>query len=125
LVCLGYAFAADLLPYSWALLLICFCYVVDQALNAVSMARATYMRKIALVPEDISPSLSLGTSIDHLVTMVLPILGGFVWYNSGPDGYKYVFLGGAAIALLNFISTRFIRIGGAEAEAVAAGSQKR
>ena len=125
LVCLGYAFAADLLPYSWALLLICFCYVVDQALNAVSMARATYMRKIALVPEDISPSLSLGTSIDHLVTMVLPILGGFVWYNSGPDGYKYVFLGGAAIALLNFISTRFIRIGGAEEEAVAAGSQKR
>ena len=118
-------FAADLLPYSWALLLICFCYVVDQALNAVSMARATYMRKIALVPEDISPSLSLGTSIDHLVTMVLPILGGFVWYNSGPNGYKYVFLGGAAIALLNFISARFIRIKEVQAEGIVTGASKK
>ncbi|WP_027936809.1 MFS transporter [Anaeroarcus burkinensis] len=125
LVCLGYAFAADLLPYSWALLLICFCYIVDQALNAVSMARATYMRKIALAPEDISPSLSLGTSIDHLVTMVLPILGGFVWYNSGPNGYKYVFLGGAVIALLNFISARFIHIKEAKAEGVEHGKLKK
>ncbi|MCE5287270.1 MAG: MFS transporter [Pelosinus sp.] len=109
LVCLGYAFAADLFAAETALLVICICYVLDQMMNAVSMARATYMRKIAVKPEDISPSLSLGTSIDHLVTVFLPIFGGLVWYNSGPNGYKYVFLGGAVIALLNFISARFIK----------------
>jgi hypothetical protein len=68
------------------------------------------MKKIAVKPEDVSPSLSLGTSIDHLVTIFLPIAGGLVWYNSGPGGYKYVFLGGAVIAVMNFVSARFINI---------------
>ena len=109
-VCLGYAFATDLLPTAQALLLICACYVLDQSMSSVSMARATYMRKLALTPADISPSLSMGTSIDHIVTMFLPILGGLVWYNGGPNGYKLVFLGGAAIAMLNFFSARFINL---------------
>jgi len=108
--CLGYAFADNLFDQQLALIVICACYVLDQTMNAVSMARATYMKKIALRPEDISPSLSLGTSIDHVVTMFLPILGGLVWYNGGPNGYKYVFIGGAVIALMNFISARFIRL---------------
>lgn len=110
IICLGYAFADDLFGHQMALYVICACYVMDQTMNAVSMARATYMKKIALRPEDISPSLSLGTSIDHIVTMFLPILGGLVWYNSGPNGYKYVFMGGAVIAVMNFISARFIKI---------------
>lgn len=110
MVCLGYAFADNLFGEQFALFIICTCYILDQAMNSVSMARATYMKKIALRPEDISPSLSLGTSIDHVVTMFLPILGGLVWYNGGPNGYKYVFLGGAVIALLNFVSARFIQI---------------
>ena len=110
LVCLGYAFATDLFNLKTALLVICSCYVLDQLMNSVSMARATYMKKLALVPEDVSPSLSLGTSIDHLVTMFLPILGGWVWYNGGANGYKYVFIGGAIIALLNLVSARFIKL---------------
>jgi hypothetical protein len=74
------------------------------------------MKKIALKPEDVSPSLSLGTSIDHMVTIFLPILGGLAWSRSGPGGYKYVFLGGAVVALLNFISSRKIRIRQSPAE---------
>lgn len=109
-VCLGYAFAADIFPASIALILVNLCYILDQTLSSVSMARATYLKKIAVAAEDISPTLSLGTSIDHIVTMFLPVIGGLVWYNNGPAGYKYVFIGGAVIALLNFASTRFIRI---------------
>ncbi len=110
LICLGYAFADNLFGPQLALFVICACYVLDQMMNAVSIARATYMKKIALQAEDISPSLSLGTSIDHIVTMFLPILGGWIWYNGGPNGYKYVFMAGAVVALLNFVSTRFIQI---------------
>ncbi|WP_378956693.1 MFS transporter [Pelosinus sp. sgz500959] len=110
IICLGYAFADNLFGPQLALIVICTCYVLDQIMNGVSMARATYMKKIALRPEDISPSLSLGTSIDHVVTMFLPILGGLVWYNGGPNGYKYVFMGGAVIALMNFVSARFIQV---------------
>lgn len=109
-VCLGYAFADNIFAGKAAILFICACYVVDQTLSSVSMARATYMKKIALNQEDVSPSLSLGTSIDHLVTMFLPFFGGLVWYQGGPHGYKYVFLAGAVIAVINYFSTRMITI---------------
>jgi hypothetical protein len=109
--CLGYAFAENLLRPSRAIFFIYVCYVVDFTLDSVYMARTTYMKKIALKPEDVSPSLSLGTSIDHIVTLFLRILGGWAWYKGGPGGYRYVFFGGAVIALLNFISSRMIDIG--------------
>jgi predicted MFS family arabinose efflux permease len=109
IVCFGYSFADVLLPVNGAILLICACYVVDQLLSAASMARATYLRKIALSEEDVSPTLSLGTSIDHIMSMFLPVVGGLVWYGSGSHGYRYVFLGGAAVALINFFSARFIK----------------
>jgi MFS family permease len=108
--CLGYAFAENLFGPSMAVYFIYVCYVVDITLDSVFMARITYMRRIALKPEDVSPSLSLGTSLDHVVTIFLPILGGLAWSSGGPGGYRYVFLGGAVIALLNFVSSRMINI---------------
>ena len=108
--CLGYAFAENLFSPSIAIIFIYVCYVVDFTLDSVYMARTTYMKRIALKPEDVSPSLSLGTSVDHVVTIFLPILGGLAWYKSGPGGYRYVFLGGAVIAFLNFMSCRMINM---------------
>jgi predicted MFS family arabinose efflux permease len=108
--CLGYAFAENLFRPALAILFIYVCYIADFTLDSVGMARITYMKKIALKSEEISPSLSLGISLDHVVTIILPFLGGLAWYKHGPGGYKYVFLGGAVIALINFISCRMIRI---------------
>jgi len=110
LTCLGYAFAEDLFRPSIAIAFIYVCYVADFTLDSVYMARVTYMKKIALKPEDVSPSLALGTSVDHVVTLFLPLLGGLVWYKNGPGGYKYVFMGGAVVAFLNFVSSRRINI---------------
>ncbi|HJX34496.1 MAG TPA: MFS transporter [Desulfatiglandales bacterium] len=108
--CLLYAFAEDLFSYPVAIACIYVCYVTDFTIDSVSMARITYMKKIALKPEDVSPSLSLGISLDHTVTVFLPFIGGLAWYKGGHGGYKYVFMGGAVVALLNFISSRKIRI---------------
>jgi predicted MFS family arabinose efflux permease len=110
LTCLGCAFAEDFFRPSVAIAFICVCYVADFTLDSVYMARVTYRKKIALKPEDVSPSLAPGTSVDHVVTILLPILGGLVWYKSGPGGYKYVCMGGAVVAFLNFVSSRRINI---------------
>ena len=118
-VCLGYTFATNILPISGAIILISACYILDQLFNSASMARATYLRKIAIKDEDVSPTLSLGISIDHVMSMFLPILGGIVWYGGGSNGYKYVFLGGAVVAVLNFVSATFIRIPEKDTEALA------
>lgn len=111
IICAGYAFAEDMSGIfgsgNAALLIICACYVIDQLLNAVTIARATYLKKIALSPEDVSPTLSMGISIDHAVSMVVPWLGSLVW---NAFGYEYVFMLGALIAAINLILTRYIKI---------------
>jgi MFS family permease len=112
--CLGYSFAENIFPRSIAIVFICICYVTDFTIDSVGMARTTYMKKLALKPEEVSPSLSLGTSLDHVVTVFLPILGGLAWYKGGQNGYKYVFLGGAAIALINYFSCRRIKLQSAD-----------
>jgi hypothetical protein len=91
--------------------MICICYALDQLSSAAAMGRSTYLKKIAVKQEDVSPTLSLGISIDHIMSMSLPFVGGVIWYGAGNGGYKYVFLGGAVIAILNFITTRFMKIG--------------
>ncbi len=124
--CLGYAFAENIFGASLAIFFIYVCYIVDFTIDSVYMARITYMKKIALKPEDVSPSLSLGTSLDHVVTIFLPILGGLAWYRGGPGGYRYVFFAGAVIAMLNFVSSRRIRIRQrvVESEPLAVGSRQ-
>lgn len=109
-VCFVYSFADLILPLNGAILVICACYVIDQLLNSASMARATYLKKIAVKEDDVSPTLSLGISIDHIMSMFLPLIGGVVWFGSGTHGYRYVFLAGAAVAAANFFSARRIRI---------------
>ncbi|HBP65450.1 MAG TPA: MFS transporter, partial [Desulfosporosinus sp.] len=105
-ICLGYAFSegffANLGLGKITLYVICSLFVLDQMLASVSMARATYLRKIALNAEDVSPTLSMGITIDHMVSMFVPWLGGFVWTVLG---YQYVFIGGAIIATLNLLLT--------------------
>ena len=83
------------------------CYVLDNLLFATSIARTTYLDKIAESVSDIHASLSLGVTIDHAVSMSLPALGGFIWVSSG---YPHVFLGAAALAVVNFIVASRLRV---------------
>ncbi len=106
-ICLGYAFAEDFLPLNMAVIVIAACYVIDNSMNAVEMARSTYMRKIAVDPEDVTPTLSAGTSFDHVVAMTIPFFGGILWASMG---YKYVFIAAAFIAFINFLLSSRIKI---------------
>ena len=109
-ICIGYAYAADFFSASVALVIIVVCYILDNSMSTVEMARSTYLRKIAVTPSDVTHTLATGTSLDHIVSMSIPVLGGMLWVALG---YKYVFLVAAAVALLNlFLSLRIKVIGG-------------
>nr|HPO46220.1 MFS transporter [Spirochaetota bacterium] len=92
-----------------ALYIICACYVVDQLLMSVGMARATYIKKIALDPADVSQTLTMGVSIDHFFSIGIALVSGWIWLTLG---YQYVFLLGAGIALVNFFSASRVRTPG-------------
>jgi hypothetical protein len=110
-VCMGYSFAADLVPASIAVVIIAACYIVDNSMSAVEMARSTYIRKIAVHPDDVTPTLAAGTSFDHIVAMSIPFLGGLLWATLG---YKYVFIAAAVIAVINLLLSMQIKIGNLE-----------
>jgi len=107
-VCMGYALAGNLgFQIETALYITAACYILDQLLTAAGMARSTYLKKIAVNPEEVSPTLSMGISMDHVVAMTVPWLGGLVW---NAFGYETVFVLGALIAIANLFITRYIRI---------------
>lgn len=107
IICTGYAFAADIVSAGVAAIIISACYIIDNSMSVVEMARSTYVKKIALHPEDVTPTLSAGTSFDHIIAMTIPFFGGILWSTMG---YKYVFLVAAFIALLNLFLTLKIKI---------------
>lgn len=106
-VCVGYGYARSFFPPLTAFLVVCVCYLVDQMLMSVNMARATYMKKIALRKEDVQPALTLGTSLDHVVSITIALLSGLIWDRFG---YQYVFLMGAGIALINLVAALQIKL---------------
>ena len=105
-VCLGYGFSKSIFSETTAMFIVFACYILDQMLIAVSMAWATYLQKIAVKPEDVTQTLTMGVSIDHIFPIFLAVLGGFIWIKWG---YQYVFLLGAIIAVINFVSALQIK----------------
>lgn len=106
-VCVGYGFSRSVFPENTAFLITCVCYLLDQMLFSVGMARSTYMKKIALDPADIQPALSAAVSVDHVFSISIALLGGVIW---NQFGFQYVFLLGMVIAFSNFFVARLIRL---------------
>lgn len=106
-VCFGYGFSRSMFAENTAFIITCVCFLLDQVLMSVSMARSTYMKKIALQPADIQPALSASISIDHVFSIGVALLGGVIW---NKFGFQYVFLLGVFIAIINFFVANRIRI---------------
>jgi len=108
-ICLTYAFAGDLLRPGLALYALYGAYILDAVLFALRIARVTYLRKIADDPAEITPTVSMGITIDHSVAMTLPILSGYIWE---AFGFRWVFLLAGAIAVAGFLICLRIRVPG-------------
>jgi predicted MFS family arabinose efflux permease len=106
-VCLGYGFSGSMFSVNTAFIITCVCYLIDQVLMSVSMARSTYIKKIALQPTDIQPALSASVTIDHIFSISVALLGGVIWSKLG---YQYVFLLGTVISVFNFFTARKMRL---------------
>jgi predicted MFS family arabinose efflux permease len=107
LVCLGYAFAKDTFAEHTAFLIICVCFLLDQMLMSVNMARAMYIKKIAKQPDHVQAALTAGVTIDHIFSISIALLGGLIW---NVFGYQYVFILGVCIAVVSLFAAMKIQI---------------
>ena len=107
IICFGYGFAKSIFPENLAFLIVCGCYIIDQMIFSVGMARATYMKKIALRPDHVQSTLTAGVTIDHVFSISAAILGGMIW---NAFGFQYVFMFGALLAIINFFVAGRVRV---------------
>lgn len=108
-VCAGYGLSRNFFGVQAALIIASACFVMDQLLMSVNMARSTYLKKIAVHPDHITPALTMSVSMDHIFSIAIAISGGLLWNSLG---YQAVFLFGGGIAVLNLIAAAFIRLPG-------------
>jgi MFS family permease len=97
LLCGGYQ-SGLLAKTGWPLLLAYGLFIIDRMSSSMGIIRTVYLRKIAVLPTDITPTLSVGVSMDHVVSILCAYLGGIVWTVWGP---QYIFYLASALSLVN------------------------
>jgi hypothetical protein len=83
-------------------------FIIDRMSMQMGMIRSMYLRSIALSPADISPTLTVGQGMDHIVSITCATLGGLVWTLWGA---QYVFFGAAFLSLANYVVARLVVVG--------------
>lgn len=81
-------------------------FIIDRMSMQMGMIRSMYLRSIARTPAEIGPTLTLGQSMDHIVSITFASLSGLVWSRWGP---QYVFFGAAVLSLANYAVARKVK----------------
>ncbi|MFC0876031.1 MFS transporter [Saccharicrinis sp. FJH2] len=97
-VFIGYAFIEE--PIIVALL-----YIVDHIFFGFSIGIKTFFQKTA-DPKDIAPSMATGFTINHIMAVFMPVVGGALWIWN----WRLPFLVGSGIAVTSLIFAQYIRV---------------
>ena len=88
------------------LIIVCGLFVFDRLAMQMGMARTVYLRSIAVDPADITPTLSTGLSMDHVVSITFAFVGGIIWERLGA---QYIFYGASVLSILNVVIALMIK----------------
>jgi predicted MFS family arabinose efflux permease len=99
-VCLLYGFAHRIFPIHIAFIVVCVNYVLDSIISLASMASNVYVQAIADSQEEITATLSTGISVNHVISILIALLGGYIWQATG---IELLFSLSAFLGLLNSI----------------------
>ncbi|MBI9017588.1 MAG: MFS transporter [Phycisphaerae bacterium] len=86
-VCLGYGYSEQIaVNFGYAkygYVIASACYVLDHLLFDFGAARNTYLSKIIHSRDELSGTLATGVSVNHVASMALPPIAGFIWATLG------------------------------------------
>lgn len=78
-------------------------FILDRMSMQMGMIRVIYLKSIAVNESEITPTLSLGISMDHIVSIICSYIGGIIWSNMGP---QYIFFFAAGLSVVNLVVAR-------------------
>lgn len=106
-VCFFYGFAHHLFSMHTAFIICCINYVLDSIISLASMASNVYVQDISDSPEEMRATISTGISVNHLITIFIALLGGWVW---NVLGIETLFILSAILGLCNSAYAATIRV---------------
>lgn len=98
IVCFFYGFAHHLFSMHTAMIVCCVNYVLDAVISLASMASNVYVQDISDNPDEMRATISTGISVNHLITIFIALLGGWIWKALG---IETLFLLSAFLGLCN------------------------
>lgn len=78
-------------------------YVADNIFFNFSMGIRTFYQKIA-DPRDIASGMTMGSTINHIAAVVVPVMGGLIWITN----YQAVFLTASGMSLVSLLLAQMI-----------------
>jgi MFS family permease len=105
-VCFLYGFAHRLFSHDVAFIVVSINFVLDAIISTASMANSVYIKDIADNQEEITATLSTGISVNHIFSVLIALLGGWIWTVSGIEA---LFILSAILGLINSINAATIK----------------
>jgi MFS family permease len=96
-VCIGYGFAGHLGSPLTAQIVASICFILDNLLFTMGTARSTYVSRLTDSKQELTSTLAMGVSINHISSMTIPTFAGIIWIQFG---YEWVFAAAALLALI-------------------------
>lgn len=84
-VCFFYGFAHRIFPMDVAYTICCVNYILDSVISLASMASSVYVQDIATDQDEVRATLSTGISVNHLITILIALFGGWIWEKLGME----------------------------------------
>ena len=82
-VCFFYGFAHHMFSMDVAFIVCCVNYVLDAVISLASMASNVYVQDLSDSPEEVKATISTGVSVNHLITILIALFGGWIWQVMG------------------------------------------
>ena len=113
IVCFFYGFAHHIFPMNIAFIVCCANYVLDSMISLASMASNVYVQDLADNPDEIRATISTGVSVNHFITILVALFGGWIWKTLG---IETLFIISAVLGLCNSAYAATIKVNKKPAE---------
>ena len=107
IVCFFYGFAHHIFPRDVAFVVCCVNYILDSVISLASMASNVYVQDISDSPEEVRATISTGVSVNHLITILIALFGGWIWEALG---IETLFILSAVLGLCNSAYAATIKV---------------
>jgi hypothetical protein len=84
-LCFFYGFSHRMFPHGVAFVVVSVVFVLDSIMFITGMARSMYVKAASTSQEEVTSTLSTGISVNHLVSIVIAMVGGLLWERLGME----------------------------------------